>query len=228
MLLFTYFQNPNHLGLVNKDIRSWSLIQTNISALCSFPLSIFSSTNRHFFFLFLELIDAPCSSPITGPMQPLGYSVLPYLCIFSYWWSTGIIPYWLTFTPNTHYSFVFLHGFKSFLMSYRKILATHSTLVNPAQSQVEELCRAPFGGRESDKLSAMLRTLSPPAPCTNNHAGFAFLFACRHIACLTALVAQLSFDSDPLILPHSLLLGRTLMPIIALGYTREAGGSTLC
>lgn len=140
----------------------------------------------------------------------------------------GVVPYWFTFAPNTHHIFVFLRGFKNFLMSYRKILATLSTQVNPAQNQVEVLCRAPFGGRESDNLSAMLGTLSPPAPCTNNNAGFAFLCTCRHIACLTALVAQLSFDSDPLFLPHSLLLGRTLMPIIALWYTREAGESTLC
>lgn len=114
-------------------------------------------------------------------------------------------------------------GFKSFLMSYRKILVTHSTEVNPAQNQVEELCRAAFGGREWENLLAMLQTLSPPAPCTNNHAEFAFLFACRHIACLMVLVAQLSCDSDPVFLPHSLLLGRTLMAIIALWYTGGAG-----
>lgn len=42
-------------------------------------------------------------------------TVLPGLCNFSYWWSTGAIPDWFTFTPNTNKIFVFLNGFESFL-----------------------------------------------------------------------------------------------------------------
>lgn len=148
-VLFTHFCNPNHLALINKDMRSCSLIQINTSALCFYLLSIFSSKKRYFFFLHLELIDAPCSCPIPGPIQLLSYSVLSDLCNFSYGWSTGVIPSWFTFTASTHYIFVFMLGFESFLMSYRKILAMHSTLVNPAQNQVEELFRAPFGGRQT-------------------------------------------------------------------------------
>lgn len=92
---------------------------------------------------------------------------------------------------------------------------------------MEELCRVESGGRERYNLSSTLQTLSPPALRSSNHAEFAFQFTCRPIACLVALVAQLSLAADPLLLPHSLLLGRTLMPIIALWYTGGAG-STLC